>query len=199
MLLAGTLLVPKCLLGNHDVNLFAFHLNFVLLAQLIVYVFLDVFPLATYTGVPLDKPEGWLLWAKIALLALTAIGVPLSIPRQYVPLDPKNPMPTPNPEQTASLISLVFFSFLDYIVFAAYRMPHFPYERLPPLADYDYLEALRKRSFPHLDPHSGAKRRHIFFGLARVFHRELTMMAAMLIILLLSELTSPIGINRLLQ
>lgn len=57
-------------------------------------------------------------------------------------------MPTPNPEQTASLISLVFFSFLDHIVFAAYRMPHFPFDRLPPLADYDYLEVLKRRSFP---------------------------------------------------
>lgn len=54
-----------------------------------MYVARDVLPLATYTGVPLDNTEGWLLWAKLSLLVVTVIGLPLFIPRKYVPLDPK--------------------------------------------------------------------------------------------------------------
>ena len=61
----------------------------------------------------------------------------------------------------------------------AWRMPHLPYEELPPLADYDYAEHLKARSFGRLDPMTSIgedkmagrkpqERRHIFWGLLRV-------------------------------
>ena len=37
----------------------------------------------------MDAREGVLLWVKIGLLALVAIVIPLLVPRQYIPIDPK--------------------------------------------------------------------------------------------------------------
>ena len=57
-------------------------------------------------------------------------------------------MPMPNPEQTASLLSLATISFLDPVIMLAYKLPHLPYDLLPPLADTDAAENLKKRAFP---------------------------------------------------
>ena len=65
------------------------HNNLVLFIALIVYVYRDVWPLATYTEIPLDESEGALLWTKLAVLFTTAMIIPLFVPRQYVPVDPK--------------------------------------------------------------------------------------------------------------
>ena len=61
-------------------------------------------------------------------------------------------MPEPNPEQTAALSSFMFYSFLDPIIWYAYRVPHLKHEELPPLADYDYIKNLVKRSYPVSPP-----------------------------------------------
>jgi hypothetical protein len=53
----------------------------------------------------------------------------------------------PNPEQTASVFSMWTYSFLDPIVFLAYRVPHLAFSRLPPLADYDHTHNLKVTSF----------------------------------------------------
>ena len=54
----------------------------------------------------------------------------------------------PNPEQTSSIASLVSFTFIAPIIWTAWKMPHFKYDLLPPLPDYDHLRNLVKRSFP---------------------------------------------------
>lgn len=58
----------------------------------------------------------------------------------------QNPI-QPNPEQTASLLSMVTYSFLDPLVFLAYHVPHLAHDQLPPLADYDYIQNLKSASF----------------------------------------------------
>ena len=57
-------------------------------------------------------------------------------------------MKVPNPEQTASILSLIVYTFLDPLVFEAYRVPHLSHERLPAIADYDRTEYLREKTFP---------------------------------------------------
>jgi hypothetical protein len=57
-------------------------------------------------------------------------------------------MPMPNPEQISSPLSMMFFFFLDPLIFKARKVPHLAYEQLPPLADYDYAHALKKKTFP---------------------------------------------------
>ncbi|CAE7169341.1 unnamed protein product [Rhizoctonia solani] len=146
-----------------------------------------------------DAVGGWLTWSRIGVLTFASVIVPLCIPRVYVPLDPKNPSASPNPEQTASLISLMLYNFLDPIVWAAYRAPKLEYEQLPPLADYDRASYLRKRGFDKLDPLLRAKQRHLFWGLMEVFWREYCIMAIMITIKALMDFTGPVGIKYLLE
>lgn len=57
-------------------------------------------------------------------------------------------MAVPNPEQTASILSVAMYTFLDRIIFLAYGLPHLAHDQLPPLADYDYAKHLKAKSFP---------------------------------------------------
>jgi hypothetical protein len=64
------------------------HLAVVLLVTFLVYVYRDLFPLMTFTEKPEDLYEGELLWAKVAVLAVVGVIIPLVSPRQYIPFDP---------------------------------------------------------------------------------------------------------------
>ena len=88
------------------------------------------------------------MWAKIVLMAFVGVIEPLFEPYAYIPLEPKDPMLVPNPEQTACIISFLVYAFLDPIIWLAYRIPHLTYDQLPPLCDYDYIRNLIKRSYP---------------------------------------------------
>ncbi|KAL0950640.1 hypothetical protein HGRIS_007428 [Hohenbuehelia grisea] len=196
------------------------HLNLILLVAFGVYAYRDLYPLATFSLRPRDLPPKHanmplvvpLLWAHIAVLGVTAVVLPLCQPRTYVPFDRNNPAKEPNPEQTASILSLVLYAFLDPIIFLAYRIPHLSHDQLPPLADYDYASSLRQRSFAHLDPlghqtatdkeavvRSLVAKRHLFFGLMRTFWREYLILTLMLVFVVAADFASPIGINRLLN
>ncbi|KAJ7156241.1 hypothetical protein C8R46DRAFT_1294835, partial [Mycena filopes] len=188
------------------------HLNTILLSTLSVYLYRDVFPLATTTRAPMDDLwEGpLLLWPKIAVLFAVSVIIPLAIPRRYTPLDVKNPAPAPNPEQTASILSSVLYTWLDPTIYLAYRMPHLPFEALPPLCDYDRAQDLKTRAFPHLDAFTSTpgttkkhskqrRRRHIFWGFMWVFRWEWATMALVLIISGLANFVSPLALNRILN
>ncbi|KAJ7643885.1 hypothetical protein FB45DRAFT_896346 [Roridomyces roridus] len=175
------------------------HVNVVLFAAFCVYAYRDIFPLATYTRVP-HKEEPF-TWAKIALLFFTAVVVPVCTPGQYIPLDPLNPQKAINPEQNASIFSFSFFFFLDHIIFLAYRKSELKEDELYPLCDTDNGNHLVSRSFPHLDSFSGGKfgRRYIFLGLMRVFWREFTVLAFLMILRVVANYSGPVAMNRLLQ
>lgn len=80
----------------------------------------------------------------------------------------KNPN-APNGEQTASPLSFASFSFLDGIMYESWKQPHLPYDLLPPLCDYDRSAHLRVMGNRHILVPPGAKRRHLFFRLMRIF------------------------------
>ncbi|KAF8157953.1 multidrug resistance-associated ABC transporter [Crassisporium funariophilum] len=174
------------------------HNNFVLLVACSVYLYRDVWPLATYTQTPVDISEGHLLWAKVAVVTFSAVIIPLFIPRQYVPIDPKNPMEVPNPEQTASIASLMVYTFLDPVVYEAARVAHLSHTQLPPLCDYDHSKYLTEKAFPHLDPFQGAKKRHLFFSLLSVFRWEYTVMAIAITSTSLANFASPVAVYKIL-
>ena len=60
----------------------------------------------------------------------------------------QNPEHDPSPEQTASLLSLLLYSWLDKTVSDACRTEHLKVEQLPPLADDNKAEILVKEGFP---------------------------------------------------
>ncbi|KAF7377593.1 p-loop containing nucleoside triphosphate hydrolase protein [Mycena sanguinolenta] len=193
------------------------HLNGILAVVFGVYFYRDIYPLATFANAPQDLSEGWLLWVKLCLLGLIAVLLPLIEPRPYTPVDPmvfcetvpplssllnvvirtQCPCPTPNKQLRSFPSSYIFF--LDQVVFLAHRLPHLPLEMLPPLADYDHAQHLQMRSFPHMDRFSGAKRRHIFFGIMRVFRVEYTVLALTTATQVAANFLSPVGVNRLLN
>ncbi|KAJ7485533.1 P-loop containing nucleoside triphosphate hydrolase protein [Mycena latifolia] len=176
----------------------ALHLSLILAVAFGVYFYRDIFPFGTYTWPVQDAAEDPLLRPKLIALTLAAAIIPLVTPRTYVPVDPMNPMPTPNPEQTASPLSLILFSFLDPVILLAFKLPHLPYDLLPPLADTDYSENLKKRGFPNVDTFSGAGRRHVFFGIMKTFRSEYATIILMLLLYVVCSFASPIGINRVL-
>ncbi|PCH35585.1 hypothetical protein WOLCODRAFT_107550 [Wolfiporia cocos MD-104 SS10] len=176
------------------------HCNVVLIAALAIYSYRDVWPLATFTLSPMDGAEGALIWAKIGILAFASVVIPLSIPRRYVPFDPQDPWSSPPPEQTASLWSLMTFAWLDSTIYEAYRNPHLPLDKLPPLADYDSAQNLAKRSFRELDPfQTKRKGRHIFWGILKTFRSDFMFMAFTLVLRVISEFASPLGMRNLLR
>ena len=65
------------------------HLVWVLFGTWLIFAYRDLFPLATFTLSPIDVEEGWLLWTKVGILTFVATIIPIIIPTQYVPFDPK--------------------------------------------------------------------------------------------------------------
>ncbi|KAF9476113.1 multidrug resistance-associated ABC transporter [Pholiota conissans] len=175
------------------------HNIIVLLSTLTVYLYRDIWPLATYDEQPEDTEEGSVLMVKIVILAFIGVVIPLVIPRRYTPVDPKDPMPAPNPEQTASVLSLMTFTFLDPVVFLGYKVPHLSFEQLPPLADYDSAKYLMEKAFPHIDLFAGARPRHLFFRLMRVFIKQYTVLFLTVFFYSLGGFVSPIGIYKVLN
>ncbi|TBU23091.1 hypothetical protein BD311DRAFT_811015 [Dichomitus squalens] len=175
------------------------HLVTVLLMTWAVYVYRDLWPLATFTLQPADASEGSLLWAKVSVLTFAAVIIPLVVPRQYIPVDPKDPSEKANPEQTASILSMSVFTWLDNIIWKAYKVPHLPYEELLPIANYDCAKHLVARAFPILDPFQAGKRRHVFWNLMIVFRWEYTVLSMLILLRVVATFTSPIGIYQLLQ
>ncbi|KAF8994369.1 hypothetical protein BDZ89DRAFT_1123364 [Hymenopellis radicata] len=174
------------------------HYNLTVLATFCVYFYRDVFPLMTFTLSIQDPAEGKLLWAKVALLGFIGVVLPLGIPRAYVPVDPNNPSPTPSPEQTSSIFSLITFFYLDPLVILAYRVPQLAFEQLPPLADFDHGHYLKRTRFPHMDVFSGAPKRHLFWGLVLAFRMEYAHLLLMIELRIVFSFASPISLNRLL-
>ncbi|EKM60767.1 uncharacterized protein PHACADRAFT_133526 [Phanerochaete carnosa HHB-10118-sp] len=144
------------------------HVTFVLLVTWIVYVYRDVWPLATYYLAPANDQDA-LFWATFAVLSVAAVIVPLTVPRKYVPYDPQDPTPNPNPEQTCSILSMMLFSFLDPVIWDGYRSSHLAVEQLPPLCDFERMKYMSKRSFPYLDPLDPQSSRHVFWGIMRLY------------------------------
>ncbi|KIJ38971.1 hypothetical protein M422DRAFT_258389 [Sphaerobolus stellatus SS14] len=175
------------------------HAISVLFVTFAVYAYRDIWPLATSTEFPIDASDE-LLWIKLALLTVVAVIVPLMIPRQYVPVDPKNPMTELNPELTASWLSLIFYAFLDPIIFAGAKVSHLTPEELPSLSDTDWSGNLKKRAFPQLDTFQGAKKRHLFFRLMhpKVFGKEYIVLGVTLTVQAIAGFLAPTAINRIL-
>ncbi|KAJ7700269.1 hypothetical protein B0H16DRAFT_1642910 [Mycena metata] len=184
----GAILASLTISPAHTRRRLVRHVNGVLFLAFCVYVYRDVLPLATYTHIPADLDEGRVLWAKTALLFITAVLIPVSTPRQYIPVDPTNPPKAVNPEQTASFLSFAFFSFLDPIIFLAYRQSALAEEQLYPLCDTDSATHLKNQSFKYLDSFSGSNaNRHIFFGLMRVFWREFSTLIGLQVLRVLTN------------
>ncbi|KAF5336815.1 hypothetical protein D9757_014656, partial [Collybiopsis confluens] len=111
----------------------------------------------------------------------------------------------PNPEQTASYISLFLFTFLDNVVWKAFRVAHLPAKELPPLADTDHIGWLKAQWFPYLEEHSSAftgsgtsrnppkRKQSMLWTLVWMFRWSWIWMSVGMVILALGNLGSPLA------
>ena len=88
-LYAFALVLAAVLAPSKTASVAITHLVWVLLGIWAVYGYRDIYPLGTFDLQPLDFHEGWLMWAKLAVLTFAAAIVPAFIPTQYIPFDPK--------------------------------------------------------------------------------------------------------------
>ncbi|KAJ3557435.1 hypothetical protein NM688_g1474 [Phlebia brevispora] len=175
------------------------HLNFVLGAVWIVFAYRDAWPLATFTLSPADADAGSLLWVQFSVLTLAGVIVPLVIPRPYVLSDPEDVSAQVSSEQTASIISRMFVSFLDPLIWTASRGSHVRLDELPVLCEGDSMRNLSKRCLKYLDPTETKSNRHIFWILLRIFFFEHVELIFMLVLMDFAYLGSPFAVNKLLS
>ncbi|KZO92652.1 hypothetical protein CALVIDRAFT_601298 [Calocera viscosa TUFC12733] len=199
---AALLSLLALVLSGSSRALCSFHAASLLFIQFLVFFWRNLLPLTTYGGAPADGTLPWLLWTRGCFVTLVGFALPALVPRVYVPYDPANPATTPAPEQTASILSFLFFIFMEPLVMTAWRLPSLPYDKLPPLGDTFWSNNLRKRAMDRLDPlrrrELGKKDRHLLFGLFDIFRWELIGMAFFLVLQVIVGFMGPIGINRLL-
>ncbi|KAM5539773.1 hypothetical protein V8D89_006586, partial [Ganoderma adspersum] len=171
-------------------NQFKVFRNIILLATWAVYAYRDIWPLATYDLTPIDKAEGNVLWAKIGLLTLAAIVLPLISPR-------RTDDPDARPEQRASIFSLITYGWLDSLIWRAQHLRHLPLEELPPLAEYNSVHKLVEDSYKNVDPMQ-TDGRDVAWGLAKYFYRDLAIMGTMVVLASASSFLVPLGLKHIL-
>jgi len=179
------------------------HLVTILAATWVIYFVRDIYPLATFT-VPTQDPLTALLWVRLGLLTFAAVVAPLFSPRTHVPVSQPLGAYEPTAEQTASIVRLLTFAFLDSLIKKAWGLPSVPYEDFPPLADVDHAAFLRQRVMHHLDPGSTDPRapprgRHIGWRICRVFWREIIISLLLSAAYAVMQFADVLGVNRLLR
>lgn len=166
------------------------HLTILLFSTFAIYAYRNLWPLATFTLTPKDSLDKWSTWIQVGLTFLGGLVIPLVTPTVYVPIDLKvsgrfvdsrihHSCPVtlkkpdePNGEQTASLLSMALFSWLDSIIWKAWKGPQLTYESLPSLCDYDRAEHLKGQSFDSLQAPWGDKTRSLGHRLLRIFRKR---------------------------
>ncbi|KAG8882432.1 hypothetical protein FRB97_008247, partial [Tulasnella sp. 331] len=182
-----------------SVSVVSIHLSVLLLVTFGVTFYRNIVPLAMISKVPQDAADGWITWLRVFLLSVAGLVIPAITPRKYNPVDPLNPA-DPAPEQTASLLSLTIFTYVDPIVTKGYRQPHVRANELPEIPDYERMGIQAERAFPHLDPLvKVGGRHHIFLDLIWLYREQYSALAVFLILKGFAELIGPMALNHLLQ
>ena len=180
---------------------------------LVVYLFLDVWPYATYSTEPLDPGSDATTWVRIVLLALSGLAIPLVAPR---PFRASTPDAKPSEEDTASLLSAYTFTFLDGMVYRANRIGNVKLDDMPEVPEHRQIDTLEKRTFRFLDPVVNGKK-NVIWASARVWSqsdtlvctmrllmtdftgKELALMTLWVSLQAVAEFAGPLGIRNLLQ
>jgi hypothetical protein len=72
-----------------------------------------------------------------------------------MPLDPSSPQPVASPEQTASILSRIFYTFMNSVVMQARQLKHLDTDMLPPRPEMDEIKVLKTRAYRYFDPLHG--------------------------------------------
>lgn len=169
-----------------------------MLSILGVYIYRDMWPLATYTHQPKDLHEGYLLWLKIICSLVSGVVIPLITPRvpQILSRGLEKELPK---ETTASWMSLLTYSYLDSLIFHSEISQLSGPEDFPEIPSSDRTSRIIQRTFPYLSRWHGAPERHVAWSILALFKIEFCTLAGLLSIKALSNFAAPVAINRLLE
>ncbi|EJC97738.1 P-loop containing nucleoside triphosphate hydrolase protein [Fomitiporia mediterranea MF3/22] len=175
-------------------DIVSLQLALVLFVDFLVYFVLDVWPYAMLSPKPFDLVHEPATWVRVALLALGGVIIPLVMPR---PFRPSSPDDEPSSSETASLLSRYTYSYLDRIVWFAFRVPDITVKDMPEMPGPAKMEVLAKRALAAVDPVQVGKR-HIVWGILKVWRREFVLMTLFQCLWSLAEFASPYGMRNLL-
>lgn len=144
---------------------------------------------------PFDPPAEPTTWIRVALLTFSGFIIPAVMPR---PFRPSTPDAEPSKEEVASILSSLTYSYLDPMVWYAYRVPGVTIKDMPPIPERGKVDAVSKRALPALDPVLVGKR-HIIWGILSVWYREYLLMTLCNCLYTLAEFTGPYGMRNLLS
>lgn len=170
-------------------------LALLLFADIAVYFILDVWPFVTISPVPFDPSTEPATWARIAFLSLSAIIIPLVMPRPFRPLTPGA---EPSVEETASLFSRYTYSYLDAIVLYAYRAPDVTVKDMPEVPARGKIGALGQRALALLDPVKTGKR-HFLWNVLRVWGTDYFIVSLITVIHGFAQFAGPYGTRKILE
>ncbi|KAF7299044.1 hypothetical protein MIND_00852700 [Mycena indigotica] len=159
----------------------------------------DLFPLTTYTLIPKDASEGWIIWTKAAFLFMTAIVIPLFRPRLYTPVDAHNPMEEPNAEQTSSWFSSLTYFYLEPLIFRAFKHSGLSVDQFPPLADSDAAAYLTAKNLSIMDPQSPTASKSLLRGIFKVFRSLYVTLLTLSFVIHTLQFAEPLVMNKLLR
>lgn len=142
------------------------------------------------------------LFSKV--LTVAALLPPFLCPRPAKPVLNLQRLYPQTVEQRSSYAEILFFTFLDPLIFKAWKVTALPYDDLPPLADTDTAEHLRNRMMHILDPLSSSPRaikgrRHLGWRILQAWWKEATACLFLSVAYAIVEFFSVIGVNRLLS
>ena len=128
-----------------------------LMVDSVVYAYLDLWPFGTYNLVPFDSPEDPVTWARIGLLLFSGFFVTLFSPRparlhkssvRHFLIKLSSFTNLHQNEDTVPLLSRILYTYLDRVVFHAWRIPSLGLEDIPEISEQYESEALRRKAFP---------------------------------------------------
>lgn len=174
------------------------HTTVIMLSISAIYIYQDIWPLATYTHQSKGMSEGYLLWLKIMCSLISGVVIPLVTPR--VPQMLRRGLEKGLPEETTvSWMSLLTYSFLDSFIFhSETSQPRGP-EDFPKIPSSERSSSIVQHAFPYLNTWCGAPQRHIMWSILALFKAEFCALAGLLAIKALSNFAAPVAINRLLE
>ncbi|KAJ4001710.1 P-loop containing nucleoside triphosphate hydrolase protein [Lentinula boryana] len=181
-------------------NILNRHLNILLLILFGVYIYRDLWALLKFNSKPLDHDEGNILWFKIASLAIAAILVPIAAPRQEYPPTSHTAITSEiNPEETASILSLLTHSYMDSFIFRKNRKAiRLAQDELPPLAKADQSDVLMPDILSILDPPS-ASSRYLLWGLLEAYKKRVLTLIGLHLLQIPLSFVAPMGIKKVLS
>ncbi|OCB86631.1 P-loop containing nucleoside triphosphate hydrolase protein [Sanghuangporus baumii] len=175
-------------------DLVSFDLAMLFFLNFVVYFILDIWPYAMISPLPFDPASEASTWIRVSLLTLGGLIIPLVMPRPFRPTISDE---EPSAVETSSLLSRYWYSYLDQIVFYAFRVPDITVKDMPQMPGPGRIEVLGRRALTALDPVEVGKR-HIIWGILRIWGKDFVLMSIFVGLYCFAEFAGPYGMKHLL-